>query len=48
LQENKTEVPYSEENIDRFLSEIIYGGGNEKDVLGDYESFIVNRATNRT
>jgi hypothetical protein len=48
LQENKTRVPYTDENIDRFLSEIIYGGRGERDVLGDYESFIVNSAVTRT
>jgi hypothetical protein len=48
LQENKTKVPYTDENIDSFLSEIIYGGRSERDVLGDYESFIVNSAVNRT
>lgn len=45
LQSNKTNVPYTEENINRFLSEIIYGGRGERDVLGDYENFIVNRAS---
>jgi hypothetical protein len=48
LQDNKTKVPYTDENIKRFLSEIIYGGQIERDVLGDYESFIVNSAGNRT
>ena len=48
LQDNKTKVPYTDENIDRFLSEIIYGGRDERDVLGDYESFIVNSVVNRT
>jgi len=45
LQSDKTNVPYTEENINRFLSEIIYGGRGERDVLGDYENFIVNRAS---
>jgi len=48
LQANKANVPYTEENINRFLSEIIYGGRGERDVLGDYESFIVNSVVNRT
>jgi hypothetical protein len=47
LQVNKAKVPYTEENINRFLSEIIYGGRGERDVLGDYEDFIVNHAGNR-
>jgi hypothetical protein len=47
LQVNKAKVPYTEENINRFLSDIIYGGRGERDVLGDYEDFIVNHAGNR-
>ncbi len=48
LLNNKTHVPYTDENINRFLSEIIHGGQIERDVLGDYENFILNRASNRT
>ena len=44
LRDNKKKVTYPEENVNRFLSEIIYGGPNERDVLGDYEDFIVNHA----
>ncbi|MGD1975414.1 MAG: hypothetical protein PVH85_15120 [Desulfobacterales bacterium] len=44
LLDNKKKVTYSKENVNRFLSEIIYGGPNERDVLGDYEDFIVNHA----
>ena len=47
LKENKTKVPYTDERIDSFLSEIIYGGRGERDVLADYENFIVSRATKR-
>lgn len=46
LLANKKKVTYSNENVNRFLSEIIYGGPNERDVLGDYEDFIVNHAVN--
>jgi len=46
LRDNKKKVAYPEENVNRFLSEIIYGGPNERDVLGDYEDFIVNHAVN--
>jgi len=48
LQENTMNLPYTDENIGKFLSEIIYGGRGERDVLGDYENFIVNRASNET
>ncbi|MGD8992088.1 MAG: hypothetical protein PVI00_11610 [Desulfobacterales bacterium] len=47
LQDDVTSVPYTDENVNRFLSEIIYGGRGERDVLADYESFIVNRAMNK-
>ena len=44
LQKNRTKLPYTDENVNRFLSEIIYGGRDERDVLKDYEEFIVNCA----
>jgi len=46
LVDNKKKVAYSKENVNRFLSEIIYGGHSERDVLGDYGDFIVNHARN--
>jgi len=45
LQSNKTGVPYGEENAARFLAEIVYGGGSDKDVLRGYEQFIVSCAS---
>jgi CDP-glycerol glycerophosphotransferase (TagB/SpsB family) len=44
LKNAKTKVPYSDEEVNRWLSEIIYGGRGERDVLKDYEEFIVNCA----
>jgi hypothetical protein len=44
LKDNKKRAPYSVNNIDRFLSEIIYGGIEKRDVLRDYEQFIVTCA----
>ena len=44
LRNDKMKVPYTEENVTIFLNEIIYGGQSERDVLGDYEDFIVNHA----
>ena len=35
-------VPYGEENVNRFLSEVVYGGQNNRDVLRDYVQFITN------
>jgi hypothetical protein len=47
LQENKIKVPYTDESVARFCAEIIYGGQDVRDVLGDYVSFIVRSAVNR-
>jgi len=44
LQKNRTKLPYTDENVNRFLSEIIYGGRDERNVLKDYEEFIINCA----
>ena len=44
LKSTRTQVPYSDEDVKRWLSEIIYGGRSERDVLKDYEEFIVNCA----
>jgi len=44
LRNDTTKVPYTDEGVNRFLCEIIYGGQRERDVLGDYESFIVSHA----
>ena len=44
LRDQKGHVPYTEENVDRWLAEVIYGGQNERDVLRVYEEFIVNCA----
>jgi hypothetical protein len=40
LQHEKESVPYIQENVNRFLKEIIYGGQEKRDVLMDYEQFI--------
>ena len=42
LQSRKAAVPYAAQDVDNFLLENIFGGKNEKDVLADYEKFIVN------
>jgi hypothetical protein len=41
LINDKSNIPYSADNINNFLSEIIYGGIAKRDVLRDYEQFIV-------
>jgi hypothetical protein len=32
--------PYTQENVNRFLTNVVYGGVNERDVLKDYVGFI--------
>jgi 3-deoxy-D-manno-octulosonic-acid transferase len=44
LQDNKRKIPYTDKNADKFLSEIIYGGQRERDVLAGYENFILSCA----
>jgi hypothetical protein len=44
LKTGTVDIPYTEEDINRWLSEIIYGGRNERDVLKDYTNFILNCA----
>ena len=46
LQANRTAVPYGNENVARYLEEIVYGGGSNRDVLSGYEQFIVDCASN--
>jgi hypothetical protein len=46
LKSRKAAVPYAAEDVDKFLLENIFGGRNEKDVLADYEKFIVNCTVN--
>jgi hypothetical protein len=42
LRKKSMDVPYGDANVDRFLSEVVYGGRNKRDVLGDYVQFITN------
>jgi hypothetical protein len=44
LRDKRKEKPYRDEDVDRFLTEIIYGGKKNKDVLTHYEEFIVSHA----
>jgi hypothetical protein len=42
LQKKSMDLPYGDENVNRFLSEVVYGGRNKRDVLGDYVQFITS------
>jgi hypothetical protein len=44
LRDGKAYIPYSTNHVANFLSEIIYGGPGKRNVLRDYEQFIVNSA----
>jgi hypothetical protein len=40
LQVNGMKVPYTEDNVNRYLSEVVYGGRAKRDVQRDYVEFI--------
>ena len=44
LRDRQGHVPYSDDNVNKWLAEIIYGGRGVRDVLNDYEQFIVDSA----
>lgn len=44
LQTDKKTVPYSDEDVKGFIADIVYGGPQKRDVLKDYEHFIMNCA----
>ena len=39
--------PYSDGSVDKLLEEVVYGGDFNRDVLGDYSSFISSFKTNK-
>jgi len=39
---NPSYRPYSQENVDKFITEIVYGGVRNRDVLGGYKDFIIS------
>ncbi len=44
LKDGQKDMPYTDKNVNRWLTEIIYGGRRERNVLQDYERFIVDCA----
>jgi hypothetical protein len=44
LRDGQGNVPYTDDNVNKWLAEIIYGGRSVRDVLSDYEEFILNSA----
>jgi hypothetical protein len=47
LQAPKADVPYSQKSVAAFLSEVVYGGDSNRDVLNAYEQFIVDCALSK-
>ena len=45
LKADKTGVPYTETNVAKFISEVVQGGDDSRDVLSTYSQFIVDCAT---
>jgi hypothetical protein len=46
LRKRSMDLPYRGEDVNRFLSEVVYGGRNKRDVLGDYVQFITKCTMN--
>jgi len=44
LQKNRADVPYKEAGVEDYLKQVVYGDSVEKDVLENYENFIVAHA----
>ena len=44
LKDGQKDMPYTDKNVNRWLTEIVYGGRRERNVLQDYEQFIVDCA----
>ena len=42
LRDKNYKLPYTDNGVNRWLAEIIYGGRNKRDVLNDYTQFIVS------
>jgi hypothetical protein len=42
LKDGQRDLPYTDENVNRWLTGILHGGRPERDVLQDYEQFISN------
>jgi UDP-N-acetylglucosamine 2-epimerase len=45
LQRNRNDIPYDEQNVAEYLTEVVGGGHSNRDVLSAYQRFIVNCAS---
>jgi len=48
LSADKSSVPYAQDNVDKFLSDVVYGGHRDIAVLTAYENFLLGCATANT
>jgi hypothetical protein len=46
LQKNRQDIPYYEENVAKYLMKVVNGEDSNRDVLGTYQQFIVDCASN--
>ncbi len=44
LKEDKAFRPYPQKNVDRFITEMVYGGVKDRDVLNEYKDFILKKS----
>jgi UDP-N-acetylglucosamine 2-epimerase len=42
LQKNRKDIPYDEKDVAEYLTEVVGGGHSNRDVLSEYQRFIVN------
>jgi hypothetical protein len=46
LKKDRQDIPYDKKNVAEYLSNVVYGGDSNRDVLGAYQQFIVDCASN--
>jgi hypothetical protein len=46
LKKDRQGIPYDKKNVAEYLSNVVYGGDSNRDVLGAYQQFIVDCASN--
>ena len=44
LQANRSELPYDDATVARYITEVVKGGNSARNVLQDYEQFIVEHS----
>ena len=44
VKEEPNYKPYYQEDVDKFIDYVVYGGKKDRDVLGNYKDFILSKA----